>query len=58
MAVADRRAKDSAMAQHMKKDGVTRTSMKCPMCHSIVSINGLFGHLGQCGRSSKSEPKK
>ena len=38
--------KDQEMAARMKRDGVTRTTGRCPICHDVVGNNG--GHLLQC----------
>jgi hypothetical protein len=42
---ARRRGKDQAMAAELKKNGVERTSAKCPICYSTVSLKSLYGHL-------------
>lgn len=53
MAAKDRAAKDKAMAAHLKKHGVRRTSTMCPFssrkngAHS-VGLNNLVGHLQTC----------
>lgn len=54
---ADRSIKDKEMASRLKREGVTRNVMKCPMCHRVVSINGLFSHLSECGRKSPDKAK-
>lgn len=42
------RAKNAAMAAAMKAAGIKRSSCLCPMCHAIVSLSALYGHLGKC----------
>ncbi len=42
------RNKNQAMAQYMKKHGIQRHVCRCPVCHGLVSLNALFGHLGGC----------
>lgn len=43
MAGAERRAKDAAMAAHLR--GVERTHCRCPICHAVVSLATLTTHL-------------
>jgi hypothetical protein len=43
------REKNSAMAARMKAVKETRNTMGCPMCHKLISIQGLFSHLGKAG---------
>ena len=37
--------KDSAMAADLKKRGVRRTTMRCPICHAEISIAHAYGHI-------------
>jgi len=37
----DRRAKDKAMAAHLKAKGVRRTTMQCPMCHHLIAVGKM-----------------
>lgn len=48
MAAKDRAAKDKAMAAHLKKHNVKRTTTQCPFGHHPVSLNALVGHLTVC----------
>jgi hypothetical protein len=51
MGAAENRAKDAAMAAHMKERGVTRTTGQCPWgCGTPVGLGGprLIGHLTNC----------
>jgi hypothetical protein len=50
MSLANKKKKDSAMAQLMKRLGIERSSCNCPICHSLVSLNRLYFHLGNCGK--------
>ena len=47
---ARKRAKDSAMAAAMKAAGIERGVCRCPVCHALVGLGGLYSHLGRCGR--------
>ena len=50
--LSNRRAKDAAMAAMMKMNKVERTSASCPVCHGLVSLNRLYGHVtASCGRT-------
>lgn len=44
------RAKDAAMAAELKARGVKRTTCRCPLCHGLVGLERLYGHLATCGR--------
>lgn len=48
MSLANKKKKDSAMAQMMKRLGIERTACNCPICHNLVSLNRLPTHLPQC----------
>lgn len=37
-----------AMAARMKAEGVTRRTCRCPICHHLIGLSGLFSHLGGC----------
>jgi muconolactone delta-isomerase len=50
---ANLRAKNAAMAADLKARGVTRSIMKCPMCHAVIGIGSLFAHLGKAGCRTK-----
>lgn len=45
---ASTKAANQAMAARMKAEGVERRTCRCPICHHLVSINGLFSHLTGC----------
>lgn len=47
------KAKNSAMAARMKADGICRRTMRCPICHHLIGISGLFAHMGRAGCRSK-----
>lgn len=50
MAGQDRAARDKAMAAHLKARGVVRTTMRCPLCHHVVGVDGgLKTHMGKAG---------
>ena len=42
------RTKNQAMAAAMAAQGVKRSTAKCPMCHALVAIGSLYGHIGKC----------
>lgn len=44
-----RRAKNSAMAAHMKKMKITRTTCLCVMCHKPTAIGRVGDHIRTCG---------
>lgn len=48
--LANRKAKDAAMASMMKRLGIERTSANCPLCHQLISLRQLYGHICTCGR--------
>lgn len=48
--LANRKAKDAAMASAMKREGVERTVAQCPMCHALIALRLLYGHICSCGR--------
>jgi hypothetical protein len=48
MSLQNKRQKDSAMAAMMKALGVERTVCNCPLCHRLVGLNHLEGHLMSC----------
>jgi hypothetical protein len=50
MSLANKRTKDANMAAAMKKAKVERHHCRCPMCHNIVGLNGLYNHLGKCSK--------
>lgn len=59
MSTDNRDVKNKAMSSRMKAEGVKRSTMKCPMCHGIISIGGLYGHLSVCRRAdTKTNDKK
>lgn len=37
--------KDKGMASYMKQHGITRTTMRCPMCHKVIGVTQLVSHL-------------
>lgn len=41
------RAKNQAMAAQMAKDGVKRTSMRCPITHKIVGLGMVWRGEGK-----------
>lgn len=43
----NRKQKDQAMAEYMKKKGIMRTTSQCPMCHHTIGLNTLPLHLGR-----------
>lgn len=45
MAGADKSTKDKQMSSYLKEHGVTRTTMRCPMCHAVIGILAQYGHL-------------
>ena len=45
MSAADRSTKDKAMAAHLKSIGDKRTHMRCPMCHAVIGLHTIYGHL-------------
>lgn len=53
MGLAERRQKDSANAARMKRDGVTRKTMSCPICYAQVSIESFPGHVRQGCKGKK-----
>lgn len=38
-------AKDQEMAARMKKEGVKRHTMQCPICYKLISIDQSYAHL-------------
>ena len=40
-----RKTKDQAMAQELKRLGIERTSGRCCICNSIVSLRQLYNHI-------------
>jgi hypothetical protein len=47
--VSDRRSvKDKEMAAMLKRLGIKRTTGKCALCNSLVSLKGMYGHIVQC----------
>jgi len=48
MAAKDRAAKDKAMAAHLKKHNVKRTTTQCPFHYGPVNLNSLVGHIQTC----------
>ena len=42
----NKKAKDQAMAAMMKKLGVKRTHLRCPICNALVSVDNAYGHIG------------
>ncbi len=48
--LANRKAKDSAMASMMKRLGIERTSANCPLCHQLIALRQLYSHICTCGR--------
>lgn len=46
--LTNRRAKDQEMASRMKKEGVRRSSARCPICHSLIAMNSLYFHICSC----------
>jgi len=43
-------ANNKAMAARLKKEGVTRTVARCPICNRVVSLKGLAHHIATCRR--------
>lgn len=43
-----RKQKDQAMAEYMKKKGITRTTKQCPMCHHTIGINVMMHPAANC----------
>lgn len=41
----NRRAKDAAMAAMMKKQGIKRGVMLCPICHAQISLAQAYSHI-------------
>jgi len=41
----NRRAKDAAMAARLKKEGVKRTLMRCPICSKMIAVAGAYVHI-------------
>lgn len=48
MGKGERRKKDQAHAEYMRKHKIQRTNGACPICHKMVSIGGagLINHFG------------
>lgn len=44
---ARQREKNSAMAAMMKAQGIKRTTTRCPVCHKLIGIDGLYHHVGK-----------
>lgn len=36
------------MASEMKRLGITRTTGRCPICHHVVALRGMFNHIISC----------
>ncbi len=50
--LANRKAKDAAMAAEMKRLKIERTSFRCPICYGMVSLNSAYGHIVyRCGKN-------
>lgn len=58
MSLADRRNKDQAMAARLKSQGVERREARCPLCHSIVSLERLPSHLNVCAARGEKAGKR
>lgn len=43
-----RRAKDANMAAAMKKAGIERREGRCPICHTLKSLGGMYNHIATC----------
>lgn len=43
--MADHSTKDKQMASNLKARGEERTSCRCPMCHVVIALTKLYGHL-------------
>jgi hypothetical protein len=39
------REKDQEMARRMKDGGIIRKHCRCPVCHKLLQINHLSGHI-------------
>jgi len=42
---ANRSNKDKAMAAELKKQGITRTTQRCPICNKTISLNQFYKHI-------------
>lgn len=42
------KAKNQAMAAAMKAQGIERNIARCPVCHSITSLDRLAHHIASC----------
>ena len=42
------KAKNQAMAAAMKAAHVERHTCRCPICHTLVGLQSLYGHVGKC----------
>lgn len=52
-----KRAKDSAMAAAMAKDGVKRSTMRDPITRALVGIDSFYHRIGRMGGGDKSRIK-
>jgi hypothetical protein len=41
----NKKAKDQAMAAMMKRLGIERTMMRCPICHVEISVRHAYVHI-------------
>jgi hypothetical protein len=48
MSLANQKQKDSAMAAMLKRLGIERRSCSCPICHHLVGLASLEGHILSC----------
>lgn len=42
--------KDKEMAARLKREGVKRIKARCPICHKVVNVNGLYNHIWTCSK--------
>jgi len=48
------RNKNTAMAAYMKEHNIHRSVCRCPMCHGLIAIDRIYGHLGGCHAGSRT----
>lgn len=55
--LSNRRSKDQEMASMMKRQGIERTTGKCPKCYATISVQGpksRYSHnVVSCGTGSR-----
>jgi recombinational DNA repair protein (RecF pathway) len=42
----NKKAKDQAMAAMMKRLGIKRTVLRCPICNKEIAISAAYVHIG------------